>query len=67
MVGALKARGIMYRVIGYGGTRAFRVLWMLEELGLPYEHERLMPFTGRPARAGRGDGCARWRWRREEC
>ena len=38
MVGALKARGIMYRVIGYGGTRAFRVLWMLEELGLPYEH-----------------------------
>lgn len=46
MGGALKARGIMYRVIGYGGTRAFRVLWMLEELGLPYEHERLMPFTG---------------------
>lgn len=46
MVGALKARGIMYRVIGYGGTRAFRVLWMLEELGLPYEHERMMPFTG---------------------
>ena len=36
----------MYRVIGYGGTRAFRVLWILEELGLPYEHERLMPFTG---------------------
>lgn len=35
----------MYTVIGYGGTRAFRVLWMLEELGLPYEHERLMPFT----------------------
>lgn len=35
----------MYTVIGYGGTRAFRLLWALEELGLPYEHERLMPFT----------------------
>lgn len=35
----------MYTVIGYGGTRAFRVLWMLEELGILYAHERVMPFT----------------------
>lgn len=28
----------MYVVIGSRGSRAFRVLWMLEELGLPYEH-----------------------------
>ena len=35
----------MYTVIGYGGTRAFRLLWMLEELSLPYRHERVMPFT----------------------
>jgi len=28
----------MYVVIGSRGTRAFRVLWMLEELGQPYEH-----------------------------
>ena len=28
----------MYQVIGYRASRAFRVLWMLEELGQPYEH-----------------------------
>lgn len=28
----------MYRVIGSGNSRARRVLWMLEELGQPYEH-----------------------------
>lgn len=28
----------MYTVIGGARSRAFRVLWMLEELGLPYEH-----------------------------
>lgn len=28
----------MYTVVGTGKTRAFRVLWMLEELGLDYEH-----------------------------
>ncbi|MRH19821.1 glutathione S-transferase family protein [Rhodovulum strictum] len=28
----------MYRVIGSGNSRARRVLWMLEEMGLPYEH-----------------------------
>ncbi|MGZ3215244.1 glutathione S-transferase family protein [Paracoccus sp. T5] len=28
----------MYRVIGTGKSRAFRVLWMLEELGLTYQH-----------------------------
>jgi glutathione S-transferase len=28
----------MYQVIGATRTRTFRVLWMLEELGQPYEH-----------------------------
>ncbi|MGC9420198.1 MAG: glutathione S-transferase family protein [Rhodovulum sp.] len=28
----------MYRVIGSGNSRARRVLWMLEELGLSYDH-----------------------------
>lgn len=28
----------MYRVIGTAKSRALRVLWMLEELGQPYEH-----------------------------
>ena len=27
----------MYKVIGSVKTRAFRVIWMLEELGEPYE------------------------------
>lgn len=35
----------MYKVIGYGGTRAFRLLWMLEELHIPHRHDRVMPFT----------------------
>ncbi|MEC3859904.1 glutathione S-transferase family protein [Mesobacterium sp. TK19101] len=28
----------MYKLIGTAGTRAFRVLWMLEELGVDYDH-----------------------------
>ncbi len=28
----------MYTLIGSPKTRAFRVMWMLEELGVPYEH-----------------------------
>lgn len=28
----------MYQVVGTGRTRTFRVLWMLEELGLEYQH-----------------------------
>jgi glutathione S-transferase len=28
----------MYKVIGTRASRAFRVLWLLEELALPYEH-----------------------------
>ncbi len=33
----------MFRVIGNLRSRTFRVLWMLEELGLPYEHMAAMP------------------------
>ncbi len=29
----------MYTVIRSTKTRAFRVVWMLEELGLPYQHD----------------------------
>ena len=28
----------MYKVIGATKTRAMRVMWMLEELGQPYDH-----------------------------
>jgi glutathione S-transferase len=28
----------MYKLVGNRMTRAFRALWMLEELGVPYEH-----------------------------
>lgn len=33
----------MYTVIGTTGSRALRVLWMLEELGVPYEHVKAAP------------------------
>lgn len=33
----------MYRVIGTLGTRALRVVWALEELGLPYRLEEAAP------------------------
>ncbi|MBF9032936.1 glutathione S-transferase [Rhodobacterales bacterium HKCCE2091] len=33
----------MYKVIGRNASRAFRVLWMLEELGLDYEHDPADP------------------------
>lgn len=33
----------MYEVIGSGQTRAFRVIWMLEELGLDYTHTSEKP------------------------
>lgn len=35
----------MYEVIGYSGSRAFRILWMLEELGEPYKHSPEMPHS----------------------
>ncbi|MCE8417459.1 glutathione S-transferase family protein [Rhodovulum sulfidophilum] len=35
----------MYRVIGSGNSRARRVLWMLEELGLGYDHVPALPQT----------------------
>lgn len=33
----------MYRVIGTKGSRTMRVLWMLEELGQPFEHVAAPP------------------------
>ena len=33
----------MYKVIGSARTRAFRVIWMLNELGLDYEHDPAIP------------------------
>lgn len=33
----------MYKLIGYPKTRAFRVLWMLEEIGADYEIDPVMP------------------------
>ena len=33
----------MYKVIGKAQTRTFRVLWMLEEIGQPYEHLPVAP------------------------
>lgn len=33
----------MYQVIGHRMTRAFRVLWALEEIGAPYTHLPLAP------------------------
>jgi glutathione S-transferase len=33
----------MYTIIGGVRSRAFRVLWMLEELGQPYKHEAAAP------------------------
>lgn len=33
----------MYKLVGNRMTRAFRALWMLEELGVPYEHIAAAP------------------------
>lgn len=33
----------MYQLYGSPSTRAFRVLWMLEELGLDYEYHKVKP------------------------
>ena len=35
----------MYKVIGSVKSRTFRVLWMLEELGIPYEHQNVPPHS----------------------
>lgn len=35
----------MYQVIGTGKSRAFRVLWLLEELGQPYKHVAVNPHS----------------------
>ncbi len=39
------AGACMYQVIGTGKSRALRVLWMLEELGQPYEHVAVNPHS----------------------
>lgn len=44
----------MYQVIGYGGTRAFRLLWMMEEMDLPYHHRPVMPFSDEAQQASPG-------------
>jgi glutathione S-transferase len=33
----------MYQLYGKASSRAFRVLWLLEELGLPYDHQKVAP------------------------
>lgn len=45
----------MYTVIGTVRTRTLRVLWMLEELGVPYEHVAAGPRSAE-ARAQNGTG-----------
>ncbi|MCP5087341.1 MAG: glutathione S-transferase family protein [Rhodobacteraceae bacterium] len=40
----------MYTLIGSLGTRAFRVLWALEEMGLEYQHRPDYPHSGEAAR-----------------
>ena len=44
-----------YTVIGHAGSRALRVLWALEELGLPYRHVPAKPRSDE-ARAASPDG-----------
>ena len=35
----------MYKLIGSVKSRAFRVLWLLEELGMPYKHLNVRPHS----------------------
>ena len=37
--------GQMYKIIGSVKSRTFRVLWMLEEMGLPYEYTHVPPHS----------------------
>ncbi len=41
----------MYDVIGSAKSRAFRVMWMLEELGEPYTHTDVSPHSDEARRA----------------
>lgn len=45
----------MYELIGNVQSRAFRVLWMLEEIGTPYEHLNVKPHS-EAARAANPSG-----------
>ena len=35
----------MYKIIGSVKSRTFRVLWMLEEMGLTYEYTHALPHS----------------------
>ena len=36
---------LMYKLVGSVKSRAFRVLWLLEELGMPYKHLNVRPHS----------------------
>ena len=36
---------LMYKLVGSVKSRAFRVLWLLEELGVPYKHLNVRPHS----------------------
>jgi glutathione S-transferase len=38
----------MLKLFGQARSRASRSLWMLEEIGIPYEHIPVRPYTERP-------------------
>ena len=40
-------RVILYKVIGSVKKQTFRVLWMLEELVIPYEHQNVLPHSAK--------------------
>lgn len=45
----------MYKIIGSSRTRTFRTLWLLEEMGLEYEHDPAAP-RSEPARDANPSG-----------
>ena len=49
----------MYKVIGSRASRGLRVLWMLEELGQPYEHVPAKPRSDEARSYGYGRACSR--------
>ncbi len=47
----------MLTLIGAKGTRTRRVIWMLEELGLAYEHDEARPHSATARHPWRGVRC----------